>query len=135
MEVFAFAVFSVHTLFELLFGVSAYRTGASSSQSAEQRAVQSTQMTIAFRFMGSALLALGVLGAFIIFGAGVQSVTAKYVAVGFATFHGLGTLGSLWSAAPTWAAYRTRLTLGALIVHGALALGFIAIALFMTPSA
>ena len=133
MEIFALAVFGVHTIFELLFGASAYLTGASSSQTAEQRAGQGTQMTIAFRFMGSALLALGVLGIFVLFGAGVQSVTAKYVAAGFAVFHGLGALGSLWSAAPTWEAYRKPLTLGALIVHGALALGFVVLALLMTP--
>ena len=133
MEGFALVVYVVHTGFELLFGASAYLTGASSSQSAEQRAAQSTELRIAFRFMGSALLALGVLGLVVLLGPGVQSSTAKQVAVGLATFHGLGAIGSLWSAAPDFTVYRKPLTLGALVVHGGLALGFLAIAMFSTP--
>jgi hypothetical protein len=131
MTIFALIVFGVHTCFELLFGLNAYFTGASSSQTAAQRADQSVQMTIAFRFMGSALLALGVLGGVVILGPGVQSSTAQYAAAGFAVFHGLGAAGSLWSAAPTFEAYSKALTLGAMIVHGALALGFVAIVILM----
>ncbi len=132
MRIFAVSVFGIHTCFELLFGASAFLSGASSSQSPEQIAEQSVQMTIAFRFMGSALLALGVLGVVVIFWAGVQSITAKYVAIGLAAFHGLGAIGSLWSAAPGFEAYSQTLTLGALIVHSSLALGFVVLALFMS---
>lgn len=133
MRLFALIVFVIHTVFEITFGISAYLSGASSSQSPEQIAAQSVSLTIAFRFMGSALLALGILGAIVIFIAGVQSVTARYVAAGFALFHGLGAMGSLWSAAPTFAAYEQTLTLGALVVHGALALGFLIIAWSLRP--
>lgn len=129
MDVFALVVFSTHTLFELLFGLSAYASGASSSQTAEQRADQPVALSISFRFLGSALLALGVLGAVVIFGPGVRSEAARYAAVAFATFHGLGTLGSVYSSAPDFTVYRQPLTLGAVIVHGALALGFIALLL------
>jgi|GEM_PF-2716985 len=129
MKTFAYVVFITHIVFELIFGANAFLSGASSSQSADQIAQQSVQLTIAFRFLGSALLALGVLGAIVVFVAGVQSATAKYVATGFAVFHGLGALGSLWSAAPTFQAYSQTLTLGALVLHGLLAFGFIAVAL------
>lgn len=130
MKAFALTVFAIHTLFELVFGLNAYLSGASSSQSAEQIAQQSVSLTIAFRFMGAALLSLGILGALVIFFAGVRSITAKFVAMGFASFHGLGAIGSIWSALPDFAAYGAPLTLGALIVHAALAVGFAIIATF-----
>ena len=95
MRAFALTVFVVHTCFELVFGLNALISGASSSQTAEQIAAQSDAMTISFRFLGSALTALGVLGLITILGPGVRSVTARYVAGGFATFNGLGELGSL----------------------------------------
>lgn len=133
MKLFALAVFAVHSLFELMFGLNAFLSGASSSQTANQIAEQSVQMTIAFRFMGSALLALGILGVVVIFGAGVRSITAKYVATGFAAFHGLGAIGSLWSSAPTFEVYAQTLTLGALVVHSTLALGFAALVILLKP--
>ncbi len=129
MKLFALIVFAIHTLFELAFGASAFMSGASSSQSPEQIAQQSVQLTIAFRFLGSALLALGVMGALVIFVAGVQSRTAQLAAIAFAVFHGLGAIGSLWSAAPGFAAYEQTLALGALVLHSALAIGFAIIAL------
>ena len=128
MRLFALAVFGIHTLFELAFGLNAFLTGASSSQSAEAIAAQSVELTIAFRFLGSALIALGLMGALVLFVAGVRSATARIVAMGFAAFHGLGALGSLWSAAPDFAVYGQPLSLGALILHGLLALGFAVIA-------
>lgn len=128
MASFALIVFIVHTAFELLFGFSAFKSGASSSQSAEQIAAQPVELTIAFRFMGAALLSLGVLGVLVILGPGVTSDTARLVAMGLAVFHGLGAIGSLWSAAPGFAAYRKPLALGALVVHGALAIGFVVVA-------
>lgn len=129
MKRFATIVFSIHTFFELLFGMNNYIKGASASQSAEQIATQSAQMAITFRFMGSALTALGILGLLVIFKAGVRSKTAKYVAVGFAVFHGLGSLGSLYTASPNFEVYSEPLALGALILHGILAVSFIIIAM------
>jgi TRAP-type C4-dicarboxylate transport system permease small subunit len=128
MKVFALSVFVIHTLFELVFGASAYLSGASSSQTAEQIAAQSTSLSIAFRFMGAALLSLGVLGALVIFGPGVQSPTARVVAAGFVVFHGLGALGSLYTAAPGFQAYDSALAIGAVVVHALLAVGFAVIA-------
>jgi len=132
MKLFAFVVFGIHMVFELFFGANAYLSGASSSQSAEQIAQQSVQLTIAFRFLGSALISLGVLAAVIVFVAGVQSTTARYAAMAFAVFHGLGAAGSLYSAAPGFEVYQQTLTMGALILHGMLAIGFAVIA--MSPS-
>lgn len=92
------------------------------------------ELTIAFRFMGSALISLGLLAAIVLFVAGVQSKFAQYVAVAFAVFHGLGAIGSLWSAAPDFLVYSQALSLGALILHGALACGFACIAVFQSTS-
>ncbi len=129
MTILATVVYAIHTLFELLFGTSAYLSGASSSQSAEDRATQPVELKIAFRFMGSALFALGVLGAIVLFGPGVGSPTAKYVAIGLAIFHGLGVIGSVWTSAPGFRTYCKPLAFGAVIVHGSLALGFAVVAL------
>ncbi|WP_044209890.1 hypothetical protein [Flammeovirga sp. OC4] len=79
--------------------------------------------------MGAALMALGFLGLLILLKAGVQSTTAKYSAMGFAVFHGLGSLGSLYTASPNFEVYSEPLALGALVLHGTLAISFITIAL------
>ncbi len=127
MRAFALAVFAIHTAFELLFGLNALISGASSSQTAEQIAAQSDAMTISFRFLGSALTALGVLGLITIVGPGVRSEAARYIAAGFATFHGLGALGSLYTAAPGFEVYAAPLALGAVVLHGLLAVGFLVV--------
>ena len=57
------------------------------------------------------------------------SATAKYVAMEFALFRGLGAVKSLWSVSPTFEAYSQLLALGALMLHGLPAPGFIAVAL------
>ena len=129
MRIFALSVFGIHMVFELAFGANAFLTGASSSQSAEEIAQQSVQLTIAFRFLGSALIALGAMAAIVIFVAGLQSRTALYTAMGFAIFHGLGAIGSIWSAAPAFEVYQQPLALGALILHLLLALGFAFVAI------
>ncbi len=135
MKLFALTVFGVHMLFELAFGASAFLSGASSSQGAEQIALQSVETTIAFRFLGSALISLGVMAAIIIFFAGVQSVAARYTAIAFVVFHGLGASGSLWSAAPGYEVYQQTLTLGALTLHTLLAVGFLIVALSLRSHA
>jgi len=124
MKRFAIIIFGIHSFFELLFGMNNYIKGTSASQTAEQIATQTTEMGITFRFMGSALIALGVLGLVILFKAGVLSKTAKYVSIGFAVFHGLGTLGSLYTASPNFEIYSTPMALGAIILHGTLAVSF-----------
>jgi len=130
MQLFALAVFAIHTLFELVFGASALMSGASSSATAEQIAAQTVQTTIAFRFMGAALFALGVLGLVVLFDAGVRSVTARYVAMGLAAFHLIGASASFLTAYPdNLSIYASTLSLGALIVHGSLGLGFAVIAM------
>ena len=129
MKRFATIIFGIHSFFELLFEMNNYIKGASASQTAEQIATQTTEMAITFRFMGSALIALGVLGLVILFKAGVLSKTAKYVSIGFAVFHGLGTLGSLYTASPNFEIYSTPMALGAIILHGILAVSFTIIAM------
>jgi hypothetical protein len=129
MKRFATIIFGIHSFFEVLFGMNNYIKGASASQSTEQIATQTVEMAITFRFMGSALTALGILGLLILFKAGVLSKTAKYVAIGFAVFHGLGTLGSLYTAFPNFEIYSQPMALGALILHGMLAIGFTIIAM------
>ena len=124
MKRFAIIIFGMHSFFELLFGMNNYIKGASASQKAAQIATQTTEMAITFRFMGSALIALGILGLVILFKAGVLSKTAKYVSIGFAVFHGLGTLGSLYTASPNFEIYSTPMALGAIILHGTLAVSF-----------
>ncbi|MEL6573966.1 MAG: hypothetical protein AAFQ64_20150 [Pseudomonadota bacterium] len=133
MRSFALTVFAIHTLFELAFGASIFLAGASSSATPDMVAAQPVAITISFRFMGSALIALGVLGGLVIFGPGVASVTARVIAVGLATFHALGTAGSLFTASPTFEAYTSPLALGAVVLHGVLALGFVVIA-FARPA-
>jgi hypothetical protein len=127
MKLFAITVFAVHTIFELLFGLTVFLNGASSSQTAEEIARQSDGVKIAFRFMGSALFSLGVLGAITVFFAGVQSITGTLMAIGFLTFHVLGTLGSLWSAMPSFEVYASPFALAALVLHGLLAVGFMVV--------
>lgn len=129
MRIFTLTIFIIHTCFEILFGLNAFISGGSSSQSAEQLANQTVQMTISGRFFGSALLALGILGALILFGPGVQSAAAKLVSIGFATFHTLGTIGVLIGASSDPTIFSQFLTLGAFILHGVLAIGFVVIAL------
>jgi len=112
MRLYAYALFGIHTLFELAFGARAFLSGGPSALSAEQIALQATDMTIAFRFLGSALLALGIMGLIVLFWAGV---------------------GSLISAQPSFEVYQSGLALGALILHAALALGFVIYALVNKP--
>ncbi len=122
-------VFILHTGFELLFGFNAFVRGAFSSQSAAEVAVQTVQMGMSARFLGSALFALGVLGAIVIFGPGVQSATAKVVGVGLATFHGLGTVGVIIAAVGDPTALSQSSAIGALVIHGVLAVGFVIVLL------
>lgn len=135
MHAFALTVFIVHTLFELAFGLRAYITGGSSSQTRDEIAAQPPQATIAARFLGSALTALGLLGLLVIVWAGPTSPTARLLSVGFALFHGLGALGVLRAAATDRSVLAPVLTRGALITHGALAIAFALLAFLLDPAA
>lgn len=125
MKYFALVIFALHTVFELLFGFNAFVSGTFSWQSAAQAAAYPLQLGTSARFLGSALFALGVLGAVVIFGPGVRSATAKVVGIGLATFHALGTVGVIIAAFADPAVLSHTNTLGAFVVHGVLAIGFI----------
>lgn len=134
MYAFAMTVFIIHTLFELAFGLRAYVTGGSSSQTAEEIAVQPPRATMSARFLGSALIALGLLGLLVVIWAGPTSETARIIAVGFAAFHGLGTFGILRVASTDRSVLDTTLSKGALVTHGGLALAFVALVLLLPPA-
>lgn len=133
MQAFALIVFVIHTLFELAFGLRAYLTGGSSSQTAEEIAAQPARATMSARFLGSALTALGLLGLLVLVWAGVTSETARILSVGFLVFHGLGAAGILMAARVDRSVLAPTLSKGALVVHGGLALGFLVLVLFMAP--
>lgn len=95
---------------------------------ADQITNQTVEMAITFRFMGSALIALGIPRVLILFKAGVLSKTAKYVAIGFIVLHALGSPGSLYTTFPNFEVYSQPMALGGLILHGMLAVGFTIIA-------
>ena len=134
MKYFALVVFALHTVFELVFGFNAFVSGAFSWQNAAAAAAQPLQLGTSARFLGSALFALGVLGAVVIFGPGVRSATAKVVSVGLATFHTLGTVGVIIAAFADPTVLSQTNTLGAFVVHGVLAIGFILLVGMKVPA-
>lgn len=123
MRMFALAVFSLHILAELVFGANAFISGGFSSQSAEDLANQSANIAGAARFLGAALMSLGLLGAIVLFGPGVGSAMGCSVAGLLMFFHGIGVVGVLVTAQQN-AGYMTQ---GAapLALHLVLALGFL----------
>lgn len=123
MKIFALVVFSLHILAELTFGANAFISGGFSSQSAEELANQSANIAGAARFLGAALLSLGLLGAIVVFGPGVGSPMGRSVAALLMFFHGIGVAGVLLTAQQN-TGYMTQ---GAapLIVHLILAVGFL----------
>ena len=129
MHAFALSTFVVHTAFEILFGLRAYLTGGSSSQTAEEIAAQPPRATMPARFLGAALLALGLIGLMVILGPGVTSETARIAATGFAVFHGLGAVGVVLAARRDASVLAPVLTKGALTIHGLLAIAFAVLAL------
>ncbi|WP_108813268.1 hypothetical protein [Loktanella sp. Alg231-35] len=123
MKIFALVVFSLHALAELTFGANAFLSGGFSSQSVEALENQPANIAGAARFLGTALMSLGLLGAIVLFGPGVGSSMGRSVAVLLALFHGIGVVGVLLTAQQN-TGYMTQ---GAapLIVHLVLALGFL----------
>lgn len=123
MRIFAFAVFALHILAEFTFGANAFLSGGFSSQSAKELANQSANIAGAARFLGAALLSLGLLGAIIVFGPGVGSTMGRFVAALLMFFHGIGVIGVLITAQQN-TGYMEQGT-APLIVHLILAIGFL----------
>lgn len=125
MRIFAVSVFALHAVLEMLFGLSALYAGAFTSQSAEEVAAQAPHIASSARFLGSALFALGVLGALTFLGPGVGSPTGRLVALVLFVFHGVGTLGVFLTAAAHPSFLGQTHAIGALSIHLVLALGFL----------
>ena len=123
MKTFAYVVFGLHIFAELLFGARAFVSGGFSSQSAEQLANQTANIAGAARFLGAALLSLGLMGAIVLFGTGVGSAMGRYVAALLTFFHGIGVVGVLLTAA-SYSGYLTQ-GMAPLLVHLVLAVGFL----------
>ena len=123
MKIFALVVFTLHVIAELVFGANAFLSGGFSSQTAEDLADQPANIAGSARFLGAALMSLGLLGAIVVFGPGVGSAMGRAVAGLLMFFHGIGVVGVLLTA-QQYAGYMTQ---GAapLIVHLVLALGFL----------
>lgn len=123
MRIFALFVFALHVLAELAFGANAFVSGGFSSQSAEELANQPAHIAGAARFLGAALMSLGLLGALVVFGPGVGSATGRSVAGLLMFFHGTGVVGVLITAQQN-EGYMTQ-GIAPLIVHLVLAAGFL----------
>ena len=123
MKIFALVVFSLHVLAELTFGANAFISGGFSSQSAEALANQPSNIAGAARFLGAALMSLGLLGAIVLAGPGVGSAMGRSVAGLMAFFHGIGVVGVLITAQQN-AGYMAQGT-APLFVHLVLAAGFL----------
>ena len=129
MRILALIVFALHTLLEALFGANAMVSGTFSWQSAEQFPEHAAQLSISARFLGAALLGLAALGALVLLTDGVRSVLAMRVALILAIFHTVGVFGVLLTAMSAPEIMAITNTIGALVIHAALALGFIALLL------
>ncbi len=132
MKYFALAVFILHSLAEITFGASNFLSGSSSSLTPEQVEALTAPMISSYRFLGVALLSLGLLGVFVIFGPGVQSYTGRLVAGLLAIFHSLGCIGIFITSQSHPEILSTSFAIGALVIHGLLALGFIILVFTLT---
>lgn len=130
MKFFAIAVFVLHSLAEITFGVSNFLSGSSSSLTPEQTEALTGAMVNSYRFLGVALFSLGLLGLAVIFGPGVQSVTGWLVAGVLMLFHALGCVGVFMTNAAHPGLLGSGFAQGALAIHGVLAVGFLIV--FMT---
>lgn len=128
MRFVALAVFSLHTLAELVFGASAFLSGAFSSQTPEQLAAQPANIASSARFLGAALFSLGLLGAATIFLIGVATPAGRVIAAVLAAFHAIGVAGMFLTNAAFPGFLGETYAIGALAIHGVLALGFIVVA-------
>lgn len=128
MRLFALAVFGLHALAELAFGTNAFLSGVFSSQTAEQLANQPANIASSARFLGAALFSLGLLGALTIFIIGVASQAGRVIAIVLAIFHGVGVAGLFVTNGAYPGFIGETHALGAMTIHGALALGFLVVA-------
>jgi len=133
MRYFALAVFILHSLAELTFGASNFLSGSSSSLTPEQAEALTAPMISSYRFLGTALFSLGLLGLAIIFGPGVQSAAGRLVAGVLAIFHTMGCIGIFLTAQSNPEILSASFAIGALAIHGVLALGFISLTLTLRP--
>ena len=92
---------------------------------AEEAVQQPSHLAAAARFLGAALVALGVLGAVVLIGPGVRSEMGFWVALVLAVFHGVGCLGVVVTARAHPGFMGQTHARGALIVHLVLAVGFL----------
>ncbi len=127
MRIFALIVFALHALAEMVFGASAFFSGAFSSQTAEQLAAQPANIASSARFLGAALFSLGLLGALTIFVIGVGSSAGRAVAGVLFAFHGIGVAGVFLTNAAYPGFLAQTHAQGALGVHLVLALGFLVV--------
>ena len=125
MKIFAVAVFAIHALAELAFGANAFLSGAFSSQGAEEIAAQPAHIASSARFLGAALIALGLLGAVTLLRPGVASPAGRMVAGVLAAFHGIGVAGVFVTASAHPGFLSQTFAQGALGVHLVLAIGFL----------
>lgn len=130
MRWFTLIVFALHTLAETVFGLSLFLSGVSSSQTAAEAAAQSSSLTIAARFQAAGLMGMALLGVLVLFYTGIASQTARIAAFVLAFFHTAGCAGIALTAASDPTVLSTTHAQGALIIHGLLVAGFIAIIAF-----
>jgi len=130
MRYFALAFFALHALIEMTFGANAFLSGAFSSQSAEEVASQVPHIASAARFLGVALFSIGLLGALTLFILGVASQAGRWMAGVLAFFHLVGVAGVFVTNASFPGFLSQTNTIGALVIHGVLGLGFVAVVLW-----
>jgi len=123
MKYLGLIVFSLHALFELTFGVRAFWSGAFGGL--PEMADGMPQLSVSARFLGSALIALGALSAVTVFTISMSSLAARVIAFGFALFHTLGCIGLALTASEAPELWADTYTIGAISIHGTLAIGFL----------
>lgn len=124
MRYFALAIFGLHALAELVFGASAWWSGAFSSQTAEQLAAQPANIASSARFLGAALFSLGLLGALTIFVIGIATAAGRVIALVLAVFHTVGVAGVFLTNSSFPGFMGESYAIGGLVIHGVLAVGF-----------
>lgn len=127
MKSLALVVFAIHAVLEVVFGLNALISGGFSSLSAEQLANMPPEVRVSARFLGAALLSLGLMGAWVIFWPGVSSPVGRQMALLLAGFHLIGLAGAAFTALFAPALWISFHTWGAMVIHGLLGLGFLTI--------
>jgi hypothetical protein len=129
LRYFAFAVFGLHVVAETVFGLRGFLAGGFSWQAGVDVGALAPQIAGSARFLASGLLTLAVLGAWVVFRAGVGSAAGRAVAVILAFFHCLGAFGIVMTAASYDGFLSTTNAQGAFGIHALLGAGFGLVAL------